>query len=274
MTESLIADCGQLLRDVATVTVSAAQVSPQPDSPMAAELSRDTDLADDDLQAPFGFAHTIHRSLVYFAGERLITLAWCVEAVPQPHVISASELARAAAEAAATGIWLGDAEADGERRLRRMLGLLAQSANEELGLRRALRLGDSNNGTQRALQWANTRGLTHERPPTRAARLLRARPDAADPDYRRLSALAHSTVYAVIGTWIEVVAAQSGNIGPIRIHSVMSAAAALRYCLAGTHSMLRTANVSLDKVPAMVDRLDDLEAEALAMAQELGWDLP
>lgn len=264
-----------MLRDIAGMALSSSQASPVSGSVMAVESARDEDIGDADLPTPFQFAHTIHRALVYAAGERLVTLSWCIESDPYPHVMSATELARAAAEAASLGVWLGDREADGDVRLRRLLGLLAVSAREEVGLRRELDLEPvAADGTQLALKWGQNRGMAHEPPGSKTRLLLSAQPESGGADYRRLSAVAHSTLFALIGTWIEVVAAQSGRAGPIQVHSLLTSVSAARYVLAGIDSTFRTSGRSTSDVEESASRLREIEASILEMAVALDWELP
>jgi hypothetical protein len=153
---------------------------------MALESAQDEELGDETFPAPFGLAHTVHRALIYAAGERLVTLSWCIESDPCPHVMSATELARAAAEAASIGVWLGEQEADGNVRLPRLLGLLAISAKEEIGLRRELGLEPvAADGTKQALGWGQNRGLAHQSPGSKTRLLLNAQPESGGADYRR-----------------------------------------------------------------------------------------
>jgi hypothetical protein len=115
---------------------------------MALETARDNEIGNSTFPHPFGFAHEIHSMMIYASGERMVTLAWCLNTDP-PHVFSGNELARAAAEAATAGTWLGAEQADGDRRIRRLLGLLSISNEDETRLRHALNLdAEAEGGTQ------------------------------------------------------------------------------------------------------------------------------
>lgn len=231
---------------------------------MGEEAEHDSTIGTDEFPAPYGFAHMLHRTFIYAAGERLASLSWCVNADPYPHVMSVSELARAAAEAASTAVWLSEEEAAGEPRLKRMLGLLAASQKEESGLRHELGLEDKESGTDLGLKWGNSRGMVFERPGSRVEMLRRSRPATGSTDYRRLSAVAHSTVYAVMGSWLDVVEAQAGDLQPIRVHAVMAATAAVRYVILGARSVARTAGGGTERVDRLEQEAAELEGAAVA----------
>lgn len=274
MSQDLINQGAQLLEDVASAAATASKAQPTDASVMSEELALDPDLGDADFPVPYGFGHALHRMLVYAAGERLATLSWTVKADPYPHVMSASELARAAAEAASTSIWLGAEEADGTRRLRRMLGILSKSSKEEYGLRRELGLEYRESGTDVALNWGARQGVKPDKPMPYTEMLLYASPTTGKGDYRRLSAVAHSTAYAIVGTWMEVVQAQNGNLGPIRVHALMAAAAATRYVIFATGGAVRTVGGSDQHIDRLTQRLEELESATFEFGEGMDWDFP
>ncbi|HEV2070831.1 MAG TPA: hypothetical protein VGR26_13655 [Acidimicrobiales bacterium] len=274
MTSDLIREGGELVSDVAAAAGAASGAEPTSGSVMAEEMARDSVLGDANLPYPFGFTHTMHRALLYAASERLMTLSWCLSSDPYPHVASASELARAAAEAASTAWWLTDQEADGERRLHRMLGLLEVSNKEESRLQRDLGLPVKDGGTQLSLKWGRNVGLTIESPPSRTELLQRCSPTGG-VDYRRLSAVAHSTAYALFAIWLEVQEAQeANNVEPIRLHALMSAAVAARYVIIGIHGASRAAGVDRGQWKEVTHRAEDFEARVVSAASALSGQAP
>lgn len=224
--------CADFLSRVAAVAKSASSGrDAEPDSVFSAELAMDVEWGDESLPDPHGLAHAITGAFLYAGGERLETLGWC--AAPEiPHVWSAAELARAAAEAASFAIWLGADLAPPER-LQRLLALMAVSAAEEQGLKRLLGLSSVPPGiTQGTLAWGERRRLRRAPFPNKTELLRLANPNTGRQDYKRLSAMAHGSVFALIGTWVEVVEAQeSGNFASVQAHTWTMCLSAAYYTL-------------------------------------------
>lgn len=223
--------CAELMTMAAAAAVSSSKGrDTADDSVVATEVALDAAVGDEQFPAPYQFVHLISGALIYAAGERLGTLSWCV-APDLPHVMSVAELSRAAAEAAALAAWLG---ADLERgvRLQRMLGVMTLSHEEEKGISRLLDLESPPALTAEVLQWGQRRGISPIRPPNRTELLHQLNPTTGRLNYRRLSSVAHSMAFAVIGTWLEIVEAQeSNNLEPVQIHTWMMALAAAEYTL-------------------------------------------
>ncbi len=209
--------CADFLSRVAAAAKSASSGrDAAPASVFSAELAVDAEWADESVPDPHGLAHAITGAFVYAAGERLETLSWC--AAPEiPHVWSAAELGRAAAEAAALAIWLG-ADLASPERLQRLLGLMAVSDEEEQGLKRLLGLSSRPPGmAQGTLAWGERLGLRRVPLPNKTELLRLANPHTSRQHYKRLSAMAHGSVFALIATWFEIVEAQeSGNFASVQ----------------------------------------------------------
>lgn len=109
----------------------------EPGSPFSTEIALDDEVTRVDdwvipgVPGPYNFAQTIAGASLWAAGERVATLGLCADRHP-PHVFSVAELARAAAEAAALSMWLGD-EVPALDRLKRLLGLMAATKDELKG---------------------------------------------------------------------------------------------------------------------------------------------
>lgn len=263
-----------VLSELEQAAMSSSQAAPSPDSVMSQESRRDEDLGDDSLPAPFGLAHFTHRAFVYAAGERLATLRWCLEADPYPHIFSITELARSAAEASATAVWLGAPEADGERRLQRLLFLMRKSHGAERGLRAAMGLRERDDGSQVVVEWAGRRGLKAESYGSREDLLKGCHPASASADYKQLSAVAHGTAFALYGTWIEVVAAQDGFREPINAHALTVSAVAASYALAGVGSVVHAAGIRDDFIAPLARSIDELFETAAHQARNASWSNP
>lgn len=209
------------------------------DSVIARELALDAEVGDDEFPIPFTWAHMVSGMYLWAAGERLATVSWCATAQGIPHVLSSAELARAACEASVTALWLCEDVSDPNERLRRVIGLQAVSHHEEGALARSLGLDpDVDRGSGWIVDWAHRRGISRGRVPNRTQLFERAH-QTGRGDYGRLSGVAHSTAYAVIGTWIEVVAAQEeDNLEPIHAHMWGIALSAMHYTLMACHRRL------------------------------------
>jgi hypothetical protein len=210
-----MSSCADFLSRTAAATVRAASgTNAEPASAYMAELALDDGWETEEVPPPRGYAHFIAGALLWAAGERVQTLRWCVMTDP-PHVLSVAELARAAAEAAALSMWLGD-EVPAPERLRRLLGVTAASVEQQKGLRQH-RGGASTSGPEEAiLAWGHRQGIRRDRPPTRTDLLVRADPRWGKRDYKRLSAAAHTELPLLQSAWLEVVDAQE-NADPALI---------------------------------------------------------
>lgn len=157
---SIVARMSEILGVLAEVALVASQVPPQGGSIIALETERDRGIGSSVFPFPYQSAHTTYRSLIYAAGERAETIRWCLDAAPFPHVMSVSELARSAAEAAATSHWVSRTDIDGETRLRRMLGLWEISGRQQGKLRAKLGMATGLPlPTDAALAWAKEKDL-------------------------------------------------------------------------------------------------------------------
>ncbi len=131
--------CAEFLRRTAAAAARASSgTNAEPDSTYMDELALDDDWDTEALPPPHVYAHFLSGALLWAAGERVATMGWCAQPHPAnpdaPHVLSVAELARAAAEAAALSMWLGD-EVPAPERLRRLLGVVAASHDQQKGLR-------------------------------------------------------------------------------------------------------------------------------------------
>lgn len=202
-----MSSCADFLSRTAAATRRAKSgTNAEPDSVFLAELALDVEWTTEELPPPHLFAHAITGAFLWAAGERVATLSWCAAADP-PHVLSVAELARAAAEAAALSMWLGD-EVPAPERLRRFLGVVAVSNDEQKGLRQVLGV-DAKAGLEEAiLAWGQRQGIRRVRPPKKTDLLHEADPKRGRQDYKRLSAAAHSELSVLLSTWTEVVDAE------------------------------------------------------------------
>ncbi|WP_446217047.1 hypothetical protein [Micromonospora sp. IBHARD004] len=245
-------DCAKLLRDLAVTIQDVRHKRPIPGSIYATEIARDNDVGDETCPHPFAFAHHLHRTLIYSAGERLATLAWCLELDP-PHVLSMNDLARAAAEAAATAVWLGAHQADGDARLRRLVGLTSTAKREHSKLQTALKAEPDSSGMQEILDWATQNGVQAEGPGSKTDLLIAADAAAGRVDYNRLSAFTHSTLHAVMVGYIEIDQSQKGNSALVEVHAMQIGTVAASYVLKALAGLIR---VNADD-PALANRLRD-----------------
>lgn len=203
-----MSSCADFLWRTAAATRSASSgTNAEPDSVFLAELALDEDCTTEELPAPHGFAHAVTGALLWAAGERVATMSWCAGADPVPHVLSVAELARAAAEAATLSMWLGD-QVPAPERLRRLLGVLAVSNDEQKGLRQVLGLDPKPGPEEPILAWGQRQGIRRVRPPNKTDLLHEADPGRGRQDYKRLSAAAHSELSVLLSTWTEVVDAE------------------------------------------------------------------
>lgn len=202
-----MSSCADFLWRTAAATRRAnSGTNAEPGSVFLAELALDDDWTTEELPPPHGFAHAVTGALLWAAGERVVTMSWCAAADP-PHVLSVAELARAAAEAAALSMWLGD-DVPAPERLRRLLGVVAVSNDEQKGLRQVLGL-DAKAGPEEAiLAWGQRQGIRRVRPPKKTDLLHEADRKRGRQDYKRLSAAAHSELSVLLSTWTEVVGAE------------------------------------------------------------------
>jgi hypothetical protein len=227
-----LSSCAELLMRVASTAQDTSKgTRAAHDSSYIREVQQDADVGDQGFEFPYQFTHTVIGALIYAAGERLATLSWCVAADPIPHIMSAAELARAAAEASAQASWLGASDIVGADRLSRLLGILVASADHEKALARELGIEPFTSATDDFLEWGSRNGIGRTNVPSKI-KLLEQAAASGRADYRRLSASAHSTLFAVIGTWIEIVEAQEkSNFDSITGHTWAVALAAASYVL-------------------------------------------
>lgn len=263
----MVRDCAALLHALAAHVQEIRHRAPAAGSVWQVETAQDATIGDSDFPVPYAFAHHIHRTLMYSAGERVETLAWCLEVGP-PHVLSANDLARAAAEAAATAAWLGHAEADGERRLRRLLRLVVMSDNEHRALQSALGVAPDG-ATKAVLDWASRKSIRQETFGSTTDLLTGVGAARGRVDYQRLSGFTHSVVKSVMVGYIEIDKAQRGDTGLIEVHAVAIATAAAQYVLVGLTSLVRITSASPDGITRLAAWLDDLEDQVARAAQQV-----
>ena len=267
MYEPLRRDCAEFLRDLAVSIQEVRHKPPIPGSIYATEIARDNQVGNSTFPYPFAYAHHVHRTLIYSAGERLATLAWCLELDP-PHVLSMNDLARAAAEAAATAAWLGAHQGDGDQRLRRLVGLTSIAKREHAKLQTALNTGPESAGMQEILDWAVTNGVQAEGPGSKTALLIAADASAGRVDYNRLSAFTHSTLHAVMVGYIEIDQAQEGDTALIEVHAIHIGTVAASYVLTALGGLIRVNADDRGLVDRLRNRLDTLQIQVAYAAEQ------
>lgn len=262
-----------MLSEAAQAATRAKRGDPvAPGSVIAVELALDEELGDDEFPAPFTWAHMVAGMYLWAAGERLATTSWCAAARGIPHVLSSAELARAACEASVTMLWLCEDVTDPSERLRRVVGLQAASRAEERSLARSLGLNpEVDRGSGWVLDWAHRRGIKRARVPTRTQMFERVH-QTGRGDYGRLSGIAHSTAYAVIGTWLEVVAAQDEeNVEPIQAHMWGIALSAMHYTLMACHRRLELSGREDAQMEGLALELGIAFGQVEEAAKTLAW---
>lgn len=215
-----------LWRTAGAVMRAKSGMNAEPGSVFSTEIALDDEVTPGDewvipgVPGPYNFAQTIAGALLWAAGERVATLGLCADRHP-PHLFSVAELARAATEAAALSMWLGDDEVTASERLQRLLGLMAAENDEIRGLRRLLGVDESTPGLEEAvLAWGQQQGIRQERPPTWTVLVHRADPQHGRAVYKRLSAGAHTRVGFLLRTWMAVVELQeTANPAPAQLQT-------------------------------------------------------
>lgn len=250
----LLTSCEDFLwRAAAVARGTGSGRDAEPTSVFAAELALDEEWEDEPL-GPYELAHHITGALIWAAGERLGTLSWCAAADP-PHVVSLGELARAGAEAAALAMWLG-AEVPPRERAGRLLGVVAASGAEVDGLRRLFGLDAEPGMAQSILTSAERRGLARIPRPNRTRLLELADPLIGRMDYSRLSAAAHSNVFALLDTWLAIVELQEHRDAvPVKVHTWRISLCAAYYTLSACRLRRRLKGQRDDDVVALLSEL-------------------
>ena len=160
------------------------------------------------------------------------------------------------------------APADGRRRLKRFVGLVAESSQYETQLLDALGLTSDSMYQQNVLAWAEESGITAERVGL-AERVRQAATHRGRADYKRLTNVTHNALWAVVAGWQEVVAAQDGHVEPIWARAMLAALATCPYVLAGVEAADRAAGRLDSRHDALQQRAAELEDEVHALAETI-----
>ena len=270
MFTELLNASASLLHDISVQVQDVRHNEPEAHSVLLRETALDATVGDDGFPCPYTFAHHIHRTLNYAAAERLETLSWCMQA-DFPQILSAIDLARAAAETASLAAWLGRPEADGETRLRRLLFMVQRADGEHRGLQTALGMEPSSTSKE-ILDWASRRKLRAERYASREALLVAADEQSGSVHYKRLSSFTHGNLDAMMALYIEIGQAQQGDRRLLQVHTLSVAIAAASYMLSGLASLVRITGIGHPELTTLDRRTEELE-EALEWAAEQVPDL-
>jgi hypothetical protein len=270
MFADLLRASASLLHDISVQVQDVRHNEPAPDSVWRRETALDATVGDKGFPIPYSFAHHVHRTLNYAAAERLETLSWCVQP-GFPHILSAIDLARAAAETASLAAWLGRPEADGEARLRRLIFMVQRADGEQRGLQTALGVEPSSSSKE-ILDWASRRKLRAERYASREALLVAADEEAGSVRYKRLSSFTHGNLNAMMALYIEIDQAQKGDSRLLEVHALSAATVAASYMLSGLASLVRITGIGDPELAVLDERAEQLE-EALEWAAEQITDL-
>ncbi|SCF15753.1 hypothetical protein GA0070607_6252 [Micromonospora coriariae] len=270
MFDDLLRASAALLHDVSVQVQDVRHNEPAPGSVWRRETALDATVGDEGFPVPYSFAHHVHRTLNYAAAERLETLSWCVQP-GFPQILSAIDLARAAAETASLAAWLGRPEADGEARLRRLMFMVQRADGEQRGLQTALGV-ELSSSSKAILDWAGRRRLRAERYPSREALLAAVDEDAGSIHYKRLSSFTHGNLDAMMALYIEIEQAQKGDSRLLEVHALSVATVAASYMLGGLASLARITGIGQPELAALDERAEEME-EALEWAAEQVPDL-
>lgn len=257
-----MSSCADFLWRTATATRSASSgKNAGPDSAYVEELALDDEGDAEALPPPHFYAHFLTGALLWAAGERVATMGWCAQPDPAhpdaPHVLSVAELARAAAEAAALSMWLGD-EVPAPERLRRLLGVVTASHDQQKSLRQ-LRGAELTSGSpeEAPLAWGQRNGIRRRRPPNWTTLLRLADRERGQGDYKRLSAGAHTNLGLLQFTWLEVVDAQEhSDPGLVQAHTWSTSLTGAYYTLLACRRRWRLKGQDHEEVAGLLSELN------------------